>query len=116
MERSGHVAMVPAGFTWNDVGSWDEIAALSERGVLDPAAALTFDGPGADTEKTAGTAIEVDGGGNFVFSELPVALAGVEDLIVVIRNGRVLITRRGASQLVKRVVDGLAKGDLSDIS
>jgi mannose-1-phosphate guanylyltransferase/mannose-1-phosphate guanylyltransferase/mannose-6-phosphate isomerase len=115
MERSSHVAMVPAGFTWNDVGSWDEIAALSERGVLDPKVALTSDRTGADTEKTAGRAVEIDGSGNFVFSELPVALAGVEDLIVVVRNGRVLITRRGESQLVKRVVDALADGEHRDI-
>ena len=115
MEQSTRVAMVPAGFTWNDVGSWDEIAALSERGVLDPDAALTPMASGAYTETDGPPTVEVDAGGNFVFSELPVALAGVEDLIVVVRNGRVLITKKGESQLVKRVVDALAKARHDDI-
>lgn len=107
MEQSSRVAMVPAGFTWNDVGSWDEIAALAGRGVLDPAAA---GGPAS-----AAPVIEIDAEGNFVFSDLPIALAGVDNLIVVVRNGRILITKRGNSQLVKRVVEDLAKRDLSDI-
>ncbi|NBC30271.1 MAG: mannose-1-phosphate guanylyltransferase [Spirochaetes bacterium] len=115
MEQSACVAMVPAGFTWNDVGSWDEIAALSERGMLDPEAALTPMASGADTETSRPPTVEVDAGGNFVFSELPVALAGVEDLIVVVRNGRVLITKKGESQLVKRVVDALAESRRGDI-
>ncbi|MFP4705501.1 MAG: mannose-1-phosphate guanylyltransferase [Spirochaetaceae bacterium] len=105
MEKSARVAMVPARFTWNDVGSWDEIAALSEQGALDPAAAA---GGGAPV-------VEVEAGDNFVFSELPVALAGVHDLIVVVKNGRVLVTRRGEAQRVKQVVEGLAQGGDRDI-
>lgn len=115
MEQSTRVAMVPVAFTWNDVGSWDEIAALSERGMLDPEAALTPMASGADTDTSRPPTVEVDAGGNFVFSELPVALAGVEDLIVVVRNGRVLITKKGESQLVKRVVDALAESRRGDI-
>jgi mannose-1-phosphate guanylyltransferase len=115
MEQSTRVAMVPVAFTWNDVGSWDEIAALSERGMLDPEAALTPMASGADTDTSRPPTVEVDAGGNFVFSELPVALAGVEDLIVVVRNGRVLITKKGESQLVKRVVDALAESERGDI-
>jgi mannose-1-phosphate guanylyltransferase len=110
MEQSSRVAMVPAGFTWNDVGSWDEIAALSERGVLDPKAALTLLEEDADNQKSPAPAVEVEASGNFVFSDLPVALAGVKGLIVVVKNGRVLITRRGDSQLVKGVVERLETG------
>jgi mannose-1-phosphate guanylyltransferase/mannose-1-phosphate guanylyltransferase/mannose-6-phosphate isomerase len=111
MERSAHVAMVPAGFTWNDVGSWDEIAALSRRGVLDPGSAAA-----ASAHEGGAPTIEVNAEGNFVFSEVPVALAGVKDLLVVVKNGRVLITKRGESQLVKQVVEQLETRGLIDIS
>ena len=86
MERSRRVAAVRASFQWSDVGSWDEVARVS-RGD-EPAAA-------------AGAR------GNAVFSELPVALAGVDDLIVVVKNGVVLVTRKGRTQLVREVVAGL---------
>ena len=86
MERSRRVAAVRASFQWSDVGSWDEVARVS-RG----------DEPAAAAEAR----------GNAVFSELPVALAGVDDLIVVVKNGAVLVTRKGRTQLVREVVAGL---------
>ena len=86
MERSRRVAAVRASFQWSDVGSWDELARIS-RG----------DAPAAAAEAR----------GNAVFSELPVALAGVDDLIVVVKNGAVLVTRKGRTQLVREVVAGL---------
>ena len=86
MERARRVAAVRASFQWSDVGSWDELARI------DPGAA-----PAAAAEAR----------GNAVFSDLPVALAGVDDLIVVVKNGAVLVTRRGRTQLVREVVDGL---------
>lgn len=83
LERSSRVAMVPATFSWNDVGSWDEVAQLL---------------PGE-----APHVIELDGKGNYVYSEIPVALCGVEDLIVVIREGKALVLKKGTSQLVRDI-------------
>jgi mannose-1-phosphate guanylyltransferase/mannose-1-phosphate guanylyltransferase/mannose-6-phosphate isomerase len=51
----------------------------------------------------------------YVDSDIPVALAGVEDLIVVIRsenNGKsavALITKKGKTQKVRDIVDQLKK-------
>jgi hypothetical protein len=42
-----------------------------------------------------------------VYSDIPVALAGVNDLIVVIRDGTAMICRKGSSQLVKDIVGDL---------
>jgi len=84
LERSHRVAMVPATFSWNDVGSWDEVARLLPR--------------------EAPQIIELEGKGNYVYSEIPVALCGVEDLIVVIRDGKALVLKKGSSQLVRDVV------------
>ena len=86
MERSSRVAAVRASFRWSDVGSWDELARIA-----------TGDAPVAQTEAR----------GNTVFSDLPVALAGVDDLVVVVKNGAVLVTRKGRTQLVRDAVEGL---------
>ena len=76
--------MVKASFNWSDVGSWDEVASL-------------FSGQGERVFSVASDR-------NFVYSDIPVALAGVEDLVVVVKNGVLLILKRGRSQLVKDVV------------
>ena len=89
--------MVRASFDWIDVGSWDEYARLlgdSGNGVA-----------GAEVY-TAG-----DCGGSFVDSDIPVALVGVKDLIVVIRIGKdgspcaALIAKKGETQRVRDIVE-----------
>jgi mannose-1-phosphate guanylyltransferase/mannose-6-phosphate isomerase len=84
MEKSGNVAMVPASFQWSDVGSWDEVCRLFED--------------------SAEAVVQAEASGNYVYSDIPVALAGVQDLIVVIRDGAALVCRKGRSQLVRDVV------------
>ena len=86
MERSDRVAAVPASFRWSDVGSWDELARIAAGDA--PVAAA-------------------DAHGNAVFSDLPVVLAGVDDLVVVVKNGAVLVTRKGRTQLVRDAVQEL---------
>lgn len=85
MERSSKIRMVKADFQWNDVGSWDEIAHI-----------------GMKMESPVYTA---QASGNFVYSDKPVALCGVDNLIVVVANDRVMICRKGMSQLVKEVAE-----------
>ena len=100
MEHSDHCAAVPAHFSWSDVGSWDVVAELF----------------GPDLEKRqAEHLITVEAEGNFVLSDVPVALAGVKDLIVIVKNGAVLVCKRGRSQLVKEVVQTLKNRDRSDL-
>ena len=85
MERTDTIRMVEADFTWNDVGSWDVIAELGT-----PAKAPVY---------------SYESAGNFVYSDRPVALCGVDDLIVVVANDRVLVCRKGLSQLVKSAAE-----------
>jgi mannose-1-phosphate guanylyltransferase/mannose-6-phosphate isomerase len=87
MEKCHSAAMVKAGFEWSDIGSWDEVSRFF------------------DSEKTE--TLEVEGSGSFVYSDIPVAIAGISDLIVVIRNGVALVCRKGSSQLVRNVVQKL---------
>ncbi len=85
MEKTEAIRMVAADFDWNDVGSWDVIAELNA-----PAEAPVYSHESV---------------GNFVYSDVPVALCGVEDLIVVVSNGRVMVCKKGVSQLVKNAAE-----------
>jgi len=101
-EKCSRTVMIRARFDWIDVGSWDDYARL-----------LSGD-TGADVY-TAGT------DGCFVDSDIPVALAGVEDLIVVIRSGKddspaaALVTRKGKTQLVRDVIEKIKQSGRKDI-
>jgi mannose-1-phosphate guanylyltransferase/mannose-1-phosphate guanylyltransferase/mannose-6-phosphate isomerase len=94
-EKCRSVVMVRASFDWFDVGSWDEYAKL-------PA------GPGKKRADVFGTDTAAS---CFVDADIPVALCGVEDLIVVIRSGKdggpasALIARKGETQRLKAVVE-----------
>jgi mannose-1-phosphate guanylyltransferase / mannose-6-phosphate isomerase len=101
MERSSRVAVVPASFAWNDVGSWDEAAALSPS-------------PDEATAPQAASVVQVNAENNHVDSDLPVALCGVSDLHVVVKNGKVLVCRRGESQLVKEAVEEAGRRGFED--
>ncbi|OQY31767.1 MAG: hypothetical protein B6241_13195 [Spirochaetaceae bacterium 4572_59] len=89
MEKSSLIAMVQAGFDWNDVGSWDVIADLAPE--------------------PAQPVFETGGSGNFVYGDIPVAFCGVDDLIVVMEKGKLLICKKGESQLVKEAAEFFQK-------
>ena len=91
MEKSRKLALVCANFSWNDIGSWDVLANLQ-------------------SEAQGAFVVQVgDASGNFVRSNLPVALCDVRDLIVVEENGVLLVCAKGSSELVKEARTRLQK-------
>lgn len=83
-ERTDRAVAVRASFRWDDVGSWDAFEKLfSEH---------------------PENMVEVQGRNNFVYSDIPVALCGVEDLVVVIKNGNALVMKKGTSAAMRDVV------------
>jgi len=100
-EKCADRVMVPASFKWVDIGNWEDYAALR----------------GSQT----GDVFSVDSTGCHVDSDIPVALAGVKDIIVVIRTGKdgfptaALVTRKGQTQKVRDVVDLLKKAGKTDL-
>jgi len=108
-EKCTRTVMVRAVFDWIDVGSWDEYARLLSGN--------SFGNISSDTEVYAA---EI-GSNCFIDSDIPVALAGVEDLIVVIRSGTdgsppaALITRKGKTQLVRDIVEQIKQADRKEI-
>jgi mannose-1-phosphate guanylyltransferase/mannose-1-phosphate guanylyltransferase/mannose-6-phosphate isomerase len=93
-EKCAQTIMVAAAFEWFDVGSWDEYAKLAAH------------------SGAAASEVYRSGSSNcFVDADIPVALCGVDDLIVVVRSGRdgappsVLISKRGETQRVREIVE-----------
>lgn len=83
-ERTQKAAAVKASFTWDDVGCWDafEKHYTSENDKI----------------------VSVKSKNNFVYSDIPVALCGVEDLIVVIKDGKALVMKKGSSGSMRELV------------
>ena len=83
-EKTKNAVAIKATFEWDDVGSWDAFEKLFTE--------------------NAGKTVEIKSRNNFVFSDIPVALCGVKDLVVVIKNGSALVMKKGSSGLMREVV------------
>jgi mannose-1-phosphate guanylyltransferase len=97
MEKSRRIAVVPADFGWSDVGSF---AALPEVRPTDALGNLA-----------EGDALVLDGRDNVVLAgkDRPVAVVGLDGVVVVDAGDAVLVVRRDRAQDVRRVVDELAR-------
>lgn len=94
MERESKVACVPVSMGWSDVGSWDSLHAVSARCDNDNA--------------VRGDALLLGANNCLVHSDGPrVTLVDVDDLIVVVSQGNVMILKRGESQKVRKVTEAL---------
>ena len=90
MEKVDNIGVVPADFDWDDLGSWAQL----------------HDGAPKDASGNAlsGDTIAVDTTNTLVRARgATVAVAGVNDLVVVAEDGKVLVTRRDTTHLVKNV-------------
>jgi mannose-1-phosphate guanylyltransferase len=80
-EKTSRARCVIAEFSWDDIGSWDAFAgrlpSRQENAVL------------VESENCS------------VYSDIPVALCGVSDLIVSIRDGKALVLKKGKSALIR---------------
>jgi len=100
-EKCKSAAMIRANFNWIDIGNWEDYAKIRGAG---------------DSQ-----VFSVSSENCFVDSDIPVALAGVEDLIVVIRSGNngspasALITKKGQTQKVRDVVELIKKSGETEI-
>jgi mannose-1-phosphate guanylyltransferase/mannose-1-phosphate guanylyltransferase/mannose-6-phosphate isomerase len=99
-EKCVNTAMIRVKFDWIDIGNWEEYAKICK--------------------KTETLVFSSEENNCFVDSDIPVALAGVEDLIVVIRSGKngksaALITKKGQTQKVRDVVEQIKKCGKTEI-
>ena len=93
IERAPHLLCVPGSFGWSDLGSWDAVGAVLPE---------VSGGRGAAASVQA-----VDASGNVVFAPgQEVALLGVDDLVVVSVDGRILVAPRDRAQEVRALAEG----------
>ncbi|HZI42457.1 MAG TPA: sugar phosphate nucleotidyltransferase [Gemmatimonadaceae bacterium] len=94
LERSSRVMVMPGDFGWDDIGTW---GALRRVRAHDEAG-----------NATSGNVVAVESRGNVVHAEGgTVVLYGVSDLVVVVRDGLVLVTTIDRSSDLKTLVDSL---------
>ena len=94
IERSGRVAMVPAGFEWSDIGSWRAVSELIA--------------PDTEGNRIVGRALALDTRNTFIQSgHRLTAAVGVEDLLIVDTEDALLVAHASRAQDVKRITDRL---------
>lgn len=101
---AGRVATVPADFGWDDVGDFDSLAGLLERGTAAPAVL-----------GDASLVRAVDATGLVVPHGRPIAVVGLEDVVVVDTGDALLVTTRARAQEVKAVVAALEADGRADL-
>jgi mannose-1-phosphate guanylyltransferase/mannose-6-phosphate isomerase len=102
MEKTDRAVVVPCDLGWSDVGAWQAIWELAEKS----GSGDVVQGEVTAVE-TSGCLVRTDGP--------PVVLAGVHDLAVIVQDGVVLVTRRGASEPLKAAVEALRAKDREDL-
>lgn len=94
MEKTDSAVVMPLSVGWNDIGSW---SALWDVGTTDD-----------NGNVIAGDVVPVDSRNNYLHATTRLlAVAGVENLVVVETADAVLVTTRDQAQQVKGVVDQL---------
>jgi mannose-1-phosphate guanylyltransferase len=97
LERSNRVMVMPGDFEWDDVGTWGSLRRVRSR----------------DTGGNAmtGGAHAVHANGNVVHADgMRVVLYGVDDLVVVAKDGLVLVTTVDKSSDLKTLIEALPAG------
>jgi mannose-1-phosphate guanylyltransferase len=99
LERSSKVMVVPGDFGWDDVGTW---AALSRVRNKDEFGNVT-----------TGDVHVLDCGDNVVHADSgQVVMYGVNDLVVVTKNGLTLVTTTDKASDLKRLIESLSAAEL----
>jgi mannose-1-phosphate guanylyltransferase/mannose-6-phosphate isomerase len=92
-EKTDKAAVVPCDLGWSDVGAWRALWELAEA---------------EDRNALMGDVVTVEAAGCLVRTDGPtVALAGVEDLVVIVQDGVVLVAAKDDPAAVKALVDEL---------
>lgn len=94
LERSKDVTVVPGDFGWDDVGTWSALARVRTKDEFG--------------NVTSGNVHLLDGTDNVVHADSgAVVLYGVDNLVVVARDGLTLVTTKEKAADLKRLVESL---------
>ncbi|HOJ38256.1 MAG TPA: mannose-1-phosphate guanylyltransferase [Ignavibacteriales bacterium] len=102
MEKSKEVFLIKSNFTWNDVGSWEEVYNLSQKDENNQAV-------------TAENYFSFNSKNNYIYVPKKfVGLVGVENLIIIDTPDALLICNKDNAQDVKKIVDDLKNRKLDE--
>jgi mannose-1-phosphate guanylyltransferase / mannose-6-phosphate isomerase len=94
MEKSSHAAVLPVGYAWSDIGSWDAVAEMSPKN--------------ADGNVSIGNVAIENSQNVFAHSEgVTTVVLGCNDISVIATPDAVLVVRKGQSENIKGVLDKL---------
>jgi mannose-1-phosphate guanylyltransferase len=99
MEKAKKIVMVPAGFGWSDVGSWDAVADAHEA---DANGNSSVCGEKVHFVEARNTHVEITS-----HTEKVIAAIGVENLVIIDTPDALVVADRSKSQDVKLVVEAL---------
>ena len=99
MERAEKIAMVPAGFGWSDVGSWNAVAGAHEADQDGNSAVVANKVHFVEARNTHVESIS--------HTQKAIAAIGVDNLVIIDTPDALLVAERGKSQDVKLVVEAL---------
>lgn len=103
MERTDRAVVVPLDVSWSDVGSWDAVWDVKDKD--------------AQGNAVQGDVVVLDSANNLLVAESRmVAAVGVDDLVIVETADAVMVTKRGNSQDVKKLVEALQASNRSEPS
>lgn len=95
-ERCKRSVTVTAHFSWKDIGNWD---SYSEKPIYDE----------------SGKVYTADAHNNLVYADMPVMLCGVEDLIIIQKDGKLLVMQKGKSSLMKTALESMHEKQSKDL-
>jgi mannose-1-phosphate guanylyltransferase len=98
MEKSKHVIAIKAGFSWDDIGSWDALERIQA--------------PDADGNILVGDPVVLDSCDTVVYNvsgaeSMAVGVIGADNLVVVVTTDGVLVCRKDRAQDVRKIVAAL---------
>jgi mannose-1-phosphate guanylyltransferase len=94
LERSTKVVVMPGSFSWDDIGTWAALARVRDRD--------------ARGNAVRGPVVLVESDENVVYADgTDVVLYGVQNLVVVVRDGLTLVTTKDASSDLKSLIADL---------
>ncbi|AMO72112.1 mannose-1-phosphate guanylyltransferase/mannose-6-phosphate isomerase [Sphingorhabdus sp. M41] len=98
MEKAEKIAVTPVNPGWSDLGSWDSLFEICDKD--------------QDSNVIFGKAEAIGSNNNLIHSrELEIAVLGVDNLIIVTHENKVLVLPRGLSQNVKSMMQELETED-----
>jgi mannose-1-phosphate guanylyltransferase len=99
LERSNKVMVVPGDFGWDDIGTWGALSRVRNKDEFG--------------NVTTGDAHLLDCADNVVHADSgQVVMYGVNDLVVVTRNGLTLVTTTDKASDLKRLIESLSAAQL----